>query len=60
MCPDATYFVYCLTPDDFTHQGESATTQWVNWIIYASYFVIFVYCLMPDAISLFKGESAGT
>ena len=20
----------CLMPDDFTHQGKSATTQWVN------------------------------
>jgi hypothetical protein len=26
----AHYFVilFCLTPDDFTHQGESAATQW--------------------------------
>ena len=25
------YILLCLTPD-FTHQGESATTQWVNEI----------------------------
>jgi hypothetical protein len=32
MHPDAPYFIIllCLMPDDFTHQGESAATQWVN------------------------------
>jgi hypothetical protein len=32
MCPDAPYFIILLylTPDDFTHQGESVATQWVN------------------------------
>jgi hypothetical protein len=32
MCPDVPYFIIllCLTPDDFTHQGESAASQWVN------------------------------
>jgi hypothetical protein len=32
MCPDAPYFVILLylMPDDFTRQGESAATQWVN------------------------------
>ena len=32
MHPDAPYFIIllCLTPDDFTHQRESAATQWVN------------------------------
>jgi hypothetical protein len=32
MGPKAPYFiiVLCLTPDNFTRQGESATTQWVN------------------------------
>jgi hypothetical protein len=43
MCPDAAYFIILLsltadylicsvyiTRDDFTHQGESAATQWVN------------------------------
>jgi hypothetical protein len=35
MCPDEAYFVIllCLIPDDFTHLGESAATQWVNWVI---------------------------
>jgi hypothetical protein len=30
--PRCTYFIIllCLMPDDFTHQGESAATQWVN------------------------------
>ena len=33
--PDAPYFIIllCLMPDDFTHQGESAATQWVNQTI---------------------------
>ena len=32
MHPDAPYFIILLglTPDDFTRQGESAATQWVN------------------------------
>ncbi len=32
---DAPYFIIllCLMPDDFTHQGESAATQWVNQTI---------------------------
>jgi hypothetical protein len=32
MRPDAPYFIIllCLMPDDFTRQGESAATQWVN------------------------------
>jgi hypothetical protein len=32
MHPDAPYFILLLglTPDDFTRQGESAATQWVN------------------------------
>ena len=32
MHPDAPYFIIllCLTPDDFTHRGKSAATQWVN------------------------------
>jgi hypothetical protein len=32
MHPDEPYFIIllCLTPDDFTHQGESAATQWVK------------------------------
>jgi hypothetical protein len=31
MRPDVPYFIIllCLTPDDFTCQGESAATQWV-------------------------------
>jgi hypothetical protein len=36
MCPDAPYFIIllCLMPDNFTRQGESAATQWVNiWLI---------------------------
>ena len=35
MHPDAPYFIIllCLTPDDFTRQGKSAATQWVNQII---------------------------
>ena len=37
MRPDAPYFIIllCLTPDDFTCQGESAATQWVNQTISA-------------------------
>jgi hypothetical protein len=33
MHPDAPYFsiLLCLTPDNFTHQVESAATQWVEW-----------------------------
>jgi hypothetical protein len=40
MRPDAPYFIIllCLTPDDFTRQGESATTQWVkkvfSWLLF--------------------------
>jgi hypothetical protein len=32
MCSDAPYFIIllCLTPDDFTRQGERAATQWVK------------------------------
>ena len=32
MFPDAPYFIFllCLRSDDFTRQGESAATQWVN------------------------------
>jgi hypothetical protein len=32
LCPNAPYFIIllCLMPDDFTCQGESAATQWVN------------------------------
>ena len=40
MRPDAPYFIILLylTPDDFTRQGESAPTQWVQfkkktWVI---------------------------
>jgi hypothetical protein len=35
MRPDAPYFIIllCLTPDNFTHQGESAATQWVNYYV---------------------------
>ena len=33
--PDALFFIIllCLMPADFTHQGESAATQWVNQTI---------------------------
>ena len=33
MCPVARYYIIliCITPDDFTCQGESAATQWVKW-----------------------------
>ena len=36
MHPDAPYFIIllCLMPDDFTHQGESVATQWVNQTIF--------------------------
>jgi hypothetical protein len=32
LSDSAPYFIIllCLTPDDFTRQGESAATQWVN------------------------------
>jgi hypothetical protein len=32
---NASYFIIslCLMPDDFTHQGKSAATQWVNQTI---------------------------
>jgi hypothetical protein len=32
MRPDVPYFIIliCLMPDDYTRQGESAATQWVN------------------------------
>ena len=34
MHPDAPYFsiLFCLTPDDFTREMESAATQWDNCI----------------------------
>jgi hypothetical protein len=51
MRPDAPYFVIllCLTPDNFTRQGESAATQWVklnNKMIrktYNNHFWVFQY-----------------
>jgi hypothetical protein len=35
LTPYAPYFVIllCLMPDNFTHQGESAATQWVNLLL---------------------------
>ena len=35
MHPDALYFIIllCLTPYEFTRQGKSAATQWVNQTI---------------------------
>ena len=35
MHTDTPYFIIllCLTPDDFTHQGKSAATQWFNQTI---------------------------
>ena len=35
MHPGPPYIIIllCLMPDDFTHQGESAVTQWVNQTI---------------------------
>jgi hypothetical protein len=35
MRPDAPYFIIlrCLTPGDFTRQGESAATQWVKGFV---------------------------
>ena len=35
LCDNAPYFIIllCLTPDDFTCQGESAATQWVKQTI---------------------------
>jgi hypothetical protein len=35
MRPDVPYFIIllCLTPNDFTHQEESAATQWANQTI---------------------------
>jgi hypothetical protein len=72
LSDNAPYFVIllCLTPDDFTHQGESAATQWVNQTICpctlltlyvamhpdAPYFIILL-CLMPDDFTR-QGESA--
>ena len=36
MHPEAPYFIILLflMPDDFTHQGESAATQWINQTIW--------------------------
>ncbi len=43
-------------PDDFTHQGESAATQWVNQTIRQCIFIILL-CLMPDDCTvLIKGR----
>jgi hypothetical protein len=73
MRTDAPYFIIllCLTPDDFTRQGESAATQWVNQTICpctlltlyslsgnAPYFIILL-CLTPDDFTR-QGESAAT
>ena len=71
---DAPYFIIllCLMPDDFTHQGESAATQWVPQTICpctlltlqvamrpdAPYFIILL-CLTPDDFTC-QGESAAT
>jgi hypothetical protein len=30
MHPTLLFYSHCLKPDDFTCQGESAATQWVN------------------------------
>jgi hypothetical protein len=52
------YFIIllCLTPDDFTCQGESAVSQWVNQhsvnpLSSAAPFII-LFCLTPDNFTL--------
>jgi hypothetical protein len=55
VAPNAPYFIIllCLMPDDFTCQGESAATQWVNLpmhlvhLLMHPYFIVLL-CLMPD------------
>jgi hypothetical protein len=32
MHSDRPIILLCLTPDDFTHQGESVASQWVKHI----------------------------
>ena len=51
MHPDAPYFIVllCLTQDDFTHQGKSAATQWVNQTICQRIFVTHSVRMHPDA-----------
>ena len=59
-----------LRPEDFTRQGESAATQWVNQTNLpmhpvnllsgnAPYFVIILLCLWPDNFT-HQGESVVT
>jgi hypothetical protein len=45
MCPDAPYFIilFCLPPDDFTRQEESAATQWVKKLINNTQIIKFLY-----------------
>jgi hypothetical protein len=53
---NASHFIIllCLMPDDFTHQGESAATQWVNLPMHpvnhlsgnAPHFIVLL-CLTP-------------
>ena len=42
MYVDVPYFIIllCLTPDDFTRQGKSVATQWVDQTIYQSILLI--------------------
>jgi hypothetical protein len=62
MRPDMPYFIIllCLTPVDFTRQGESAAIQWVNPLSRnapsAPYF--FFTCLTPDDFTRQWGSSA--
>jgi hypothetical protein len=56
MHPDAPYFaiLLCLTPDDFTLQGKSVATQWVNLIIYNNCDITFlnVFILLTQPCQL--------
>ena len=71
MRPDVPYFIIllCLMPDNFTCQGESAATQWVNLTICPYNPVTplsgnlprctLLLSLMPDDFT-HQGESAAT
>jgi hypothetical protein len=59
MCPDALYFIIllCLTPDDFTRQGESAATQWVNMSFGSSWcrIVCKLFLIVHAVVKVYGG-----
>ena len=50
MCLEAPYLIIlgCLTPKHFAHQGESAATQWVKYLLCFNHII---YALFLKALS---------